>query len=143
MPAQRATDATDVQPFGPPPPPRARAVPAQRATDVQPSGPPPPPRAKAAEVPQAQVETFGLPVEPFVATAREAPRSAATRRMHRWVRSRQARRDPPSWGPEAESLAAELCNEGVQEACTVLSREAEAKRLWLDKQVEELTQNDT
>jgi len=25
----------------------------------------------------------------------------------------------------------------------VLSREAEAKRLWLDKQVEELTQNDT
>jgi len=110
---------------------------------VQPSGPPPPPRAKAAEAPRAQVETFGRPVEPFAATAREAPRSAATRRMHRWVRSRLARRDPLLWGPEAESLAAELCNEGVQEACEVLSREDEAKRLWLDRQVEDLTQENT
>ena len=93
-----------------------------------------------------KVDLLGRPVDkvaPFAAaTAPEAPRSAATRRMHRWVRSRLARRDPVAWGPEVESLAAELCNEGVQEACAVLSREEEAKRLWLHRQVEELTQDD-
>ena len=116
---------------------------AQRATDVQggaqPSGPPPP-QSKAAEAFRAQVETFGRPLEPFVATARETPRSAATRRMHRWIRSRLARRDPLLWGSEAESLAAELCDEGVQEACSVGSREDEAKQRWLDRQVEEFKQ---
>mgnify|MGYP004239846115 CR=1 FL=1 len=75
-------------------------------------------------------------MEPFTATAPEAPRSAATRRMHRWVNVRLAKQVAPTWGLDVVALAQEMCNEGRQDACEVLSREDDAKRAWLALQAE-------
>jgi len=42
-----------------------------------------------------------------------------------------AKQDVPSWGAKVGAVLAEVCEQGVEEACEALTREEEAKANWL------------